>query len=902
MNPRTFLAAALLSLTALLSACGEQAPPAPVEPTDTSITPPVGRLSQAVTPTHYALDLVIDPSQARFSGVVTIDVTLQTATESIWLHGKNLNVTAVTVTPDGATPLTASYVELHDSGVAQLTLAASAPAGKATVQLTYDAPFNTAANALFKTIRGDDFYVASQLEPLGARQIFPSFDEPAFKVPFDLTITAQADHVAITNTPETQQAALPDGRIKHVYATTRPLPTYLLAFAVGPYDVNIADDIAPTALRDRAVPLRAFAARGLGPRLTYALDHTEEILNTLEEYFGIPYPYRKLDLIAMPESFGGAMENPGAITYDEYLLIMDEDSTLSQRRAYMSVHAHELAHMWFGDLVTPVWWNDIWLNEAFATWMSYKAADRTWPDAEFSRETLKGALGAMENDSLESARQIREPVTHSDDIENAFDGITYQKGAGVLAMLERYAGEAQFQAGIRLHMQRYADKTATADDFIASLASGSGKPEIAAAFNSFIEQPGIPLLQMSLNCPADGQPSLTIEQSRYAPLGSAIDPKRGEWQIPVCVRYATGDASATQCMLLDKPTASFALTTTRCPSFIHPNADGAGYYRFALDDNGWSGLINRSALLNPAEALVLVDSLDAAFRANVVSASTYIDGMSTLIAHPAWDVADSVTDYLERIYTLAEGDQLEALESAMGQLAKPRFDQLGALGSAGDQLLYQRLQRFMIVIARDQKMRSPLADMAARFIGLEKDPEPAALPEEQMETALSVAVQDLGETFFDQLLARALASQDPAFRSSAFGALARVEDPALVKKLQTALLDDPRFKGTEFTRVLFRQMVRSRTTDLTYQWFKANDTVILAKLPEAFRPTLVPALGQAFCTEAQATEWSTFISSHEQALPGHERSLAQVTESINLCAALRLARGDELVAAFLNSE
>jgi alanyl aminopeptidase len=901
MNQRSCLVVSLLSLAMFLSACGEQAQLTSVESAETPIAPPVGQLGFAVTPTHYALDLEIEPSQARFTGIVAIDVTLQTAADSIWLHGENLNVTAVKVTPDGAEPQTGSYAQWHDSGVALLKFPTRVPAGNATLQLTFDAPFNTSAFALFKTVRGDDAYVASQLEALGARQIFPSFDEPAFKVPFDVTITANADNVAITNTPEIEQVALPDGRIKHSFATTRPLPTYLLAFAVGPYDVNTAESLPPTALRDRAVPLRAFAAKGLGPRLTYALDHTEAVLNTLEEYFGMPYPYRKLDLIAMPVSFGGAMENPGAITYDAYLLIMDEDSMLSQRRGYMSVHAHELAHMWFGDLVTPVWWNDIWLNEAFATWMSYKAADLTWPEAEFSRETLKGALAAMANDSLESARQIREPVTHNDDIANAFDGITYEKGGGVLAMLERYTGEAEFQAGIRLHMQRYADKTATADDFITSVAEGSGTPEIAAAFNSFIGQPGIPLLRTSLSCRADGQPSITIEQSRYAPLGSAIDPASGKWQVPACVRYATGEGSSTQCTLLEKAKTSFALETTGCPSFIHPNADGAGYYRFALDDNGWSALIERSAQLNAAEALVLVDSLDAAFRANVVSASTYVSGMTALIAHPAWDVADTVTRYLEQLNSIAEGPQLKALESAMGRFAKPRFDQLGALGSAGDQLLYQRLQRFMIVIARDQQMRAPLADMAVRFIGLENPPEPAALPEDQMETALSVAVQDQGVAFFDRLLERALASEDPAFRSTALGALARAEDPLLVKKLQAAMLGDSRVKGTEFTNILFRQMIRTKTTDLTYQWLKANDTVILAKLPEAFRPTLVPALGGAFCSKAQATEWSAFVNSHKAELPGYERSLAQVTESINLCAALRLARGDELVAAFLKN-
>jgi alanyl aminopeptidase len=202
-------------LAALLSACSERAP---------SINPPVGRLNQAITPIHYALDLTIDPSQERFSGTVTIDIRLQTAAKSLWLHGKDLNVTEVTITPEGS--------------------------------------------ALFKTLRGNDAYVASQLEPLGARQIFPSFDEPAFKVPFDVSIIAQANHVVVTNTPETQQVALPDGLIRHVFATTRPLPTYLLAFAVGPYDINTAANLAPTSLRDRAVPLRAIAAKGLGPRLT----------------------------------------------------------------------------------------------------------------------------------------------------------------------------------------------------------------------------------------------------------------------------------------------------------------------------------------------------------------------------------------------------------------------------------------------------------------------------------------------------------------------------------------------------------------------------------------------------------------------------------------------------------
>jgi alanyl aminopeptidase len=283
-------------------------------------------------------------------------------------------------------------------------------------------------------------------------------------VPFDLALVTRADDVAITTTPEVSAEAVAKDRVRHVFETTRPLPTYLIAFAIGPYDVVDYGSIPANPVRKRELPLRAIAAQGQGKRLDYALKNTEGILSVLEEYFGTPYPYRKLDLIAMPESFGGAMENVGAITYDEYLLLMDENSPLTQRRAYTSVHAHELGHMWFGNLVTPQWWNDIWLNESFATWIMNKAADSYWPDGEFDRETQKGALGAMSNDSLAAARQIREPVDSNEEISAAFDGITYQKGGGVLAMLERYVGVDAFQAGIRLHMDRHQDGTATAED------------------------------------------------------------------------------------------------------------------------------------------------------------------------------------------------------------------------------------------------------------------------------------------------------------------------------------------------------------------------------------------------------------------------------------------------------
>ena len=858
---------------------------------------PVGRLDRTVEPIRYSIELRIDPSQERFSGIVTIDVSVNESRDSFWLHGKNLDVSEVYLIDAQSNRVNASYEERHSSGVALVTLEQSVEAGSAALHFVYSAPFNKDVDSLFKVVRGEDSYAATQFQAIAARQAFPGFDDPGFKVPFDLRVVARPDDVVVTTTPEATVETLSDGFVRHVFETTRPLPTYLLAFAVGPYDLVDYGMIPPNKIRDRELPLRAIAARGLGNRLEYALKNTDGLLTELEEYFGTPYPYKKLDLIAVPESFGGAMENVGAIVYDEYLLLMDEDSPLEQRRWYTAVHSHEMAHMWFGDLVTPEWWNDIWLNESFASWMEYKASQGYWPDGEFDRELLKGALGAMANDSLASARQIREPIDHNDKINNAFDGITYEKGAGVLAMLERYVGEDRFKSGVRLHMDRHADSTATAEDFIASLAEGTERAEIEAAFKSFIQQPGVPLLSVQLDCEDEENPRLNVRQARYAPLGSTIDPDASEWQIPMCITFAADGEEKTSCTLLNNREQSVNLDARSCPARVHPNADGAGYYRFSLDNPAWEALIAEASGLPPAEALVLADSLDAGFRAGLVSPETYVSGMATLVNHEAWDVADMATAYLEEITDVIDEDQLEPVLQTFRAIVRPRFLNLENAPDSGSRLLHRRMQRFLIVIAKDETMREQLAEQAAAAIGLDSEADPSAAPASQLETIFSVGVQDLGESFFDLLLEKANSSEDPTFRRAATGALARVEAHALVQKLQTAMLAGT-FKGSEFRRMVFRQMARQATTELTYDWIKQNTEAVLKLLPGGLTGSVLPSLGSAFCSVEKADEWQAFIISYADDLPGYERDLAQATESVRLCAALRETSAAKLVAAF----
>ncbi len=895
------IAFCLLTCAIFLSACSESTTPSPQQSPQDGVAmsagdAPVGQLDQSVVPRHYRLELTIDPRQERFSGQNEIDITFNEPRDRLWLHGKNLEVTDVWLSNDTSERVAATYEEMLDSGVALVTLDRPVAAGDATLHFSYNAPFNKSSNALFKAVRGEDSYAATQFEPIAARQVFPGFDEPGFKVPFDLALVTLEEDVAITTTPERTYKKRDDGFVRRTFETTRPMPTYLLAFAVGPYDVVDKGQIPPNAIRDRGVPLRGVTARGQDERMQYALNQTGGILTALEEYFGRPYPYRKLDLIAVPEGFGGAMENVGAITYNEWLVLMDEDSSIDQRRATVAVQAHEMAHMWFGNLVTPDWWTDIWLNESFATWMSYKAANTYWPEGEFSRSTLKGALGAMQNDSLAAAREIREPITNSNNIVGAFDGITYQKGGGVLSMLERYIGEEGFQKGIRLHMERHADGSANADSFIASVAEGSGVGEIDAAFKSFIEQPGVPLVSVEVNCAEGQQASIEVSQSRYAPLGSSIDPSSGQWLIPMCISYNSDGTRKSNCTMLRESKQTIVLDSESCPSQLLPNADGAGYYRFSMNETWLDGLVERASSLSAPEALVLSDSLDASFRAGQTKAGSYVPGMATLVNHPDWDVAESAMNKLENSIEILGVEEQESVFPALRNIIKPRYQQLAGASDEGSEILRQRMQRFLVVTARDPELRAPLAQQAAARIGLNGAPDLTAVPADELETALSVGVQDLGEPFFDLLLEQSIASEDPAFRNAAFGALARVEDPVLIARLQEKMISGA-FNGTELIGILFRQMVRRASSDLTYNWLVENDDTIIDMIPEGFRSGMVPALGSYFCSNEKADEWAVFVNAHADQIPGYERELAQATESIRLCAALREARGADLLTA-----
>ncbi|GAB4124422.1 MAG: M1 family metallopeptidase [Rhodothalassiaceae bacterium] len=891
MRVATFFGKGLALAGLLLAACGQA-------PDRTGETIPTGQLGDDLQPLAYVVDLRILPDQPRFSGHVKIDVDIRKPSRTLYLHGIDLSMSEAWVVSDGGR-IEARWEQVDPTGVARLSLATSPKAGPAELHFIYDAPFNAALEGLYTVSDGGEDYAFTQFEATSARFAFPSFDEPVFKTPFTISVTAREGHAVITTTPEISTEPEGEGLVKHHFETTPPLPTYLIAFAVGPLDVVAWEDLPPTEVRDRPLPLRGVATRGKGKDLSYALENSRVIIEALESYFDVAFPYPKLDIIAVPDFAAGAMENVGAITYREQLLLINENSSLGQKRAYASVHAHELAHQWFGNLVTPKWWDDIWLNESFATWMGNKAVDAAFPGQAFSTATFRGALRVMEADSLASARQIREPIRSNHDIATAFDGITYQKGGAVLAMFESWLGEEAFRNGVRLHMQRFANGVADVNDFLTSLAEGSGRPEVVEAFRSFLFQPGVPLVTASLSC-KDAGATLSLAQERYLPLGSTGSRTHG-WRIPVCYAHDKNGERERACTLLTEAASERTLASAECPAWFMPNADGAGYYRFALDDAGWSGLLGHIDALNEREAQATLGSLSAAFKAGRISAATMFEAFRILAASPDREVATAPIDDLalmkERLLTA------DAPREALARLVRTLYgDRLAALGleakpgeSTDAALLRTTLVSALVDLGGDAALRETLAGKAHLYVAGE-EPDRKALNPALVGIALRVAVEDGDADFARALLEKALASRDGTFRGQALGALASAPQ-AEIGAMMRAHIADPALRDNEAIQVAFTQVGNEAQRDALWAWVRdeANLEALLARIP-TWRKGAIVNIGGGFCSEDKAAELEAFFRDRVDALEGGPRELDQTLESIRLCAALKAAKAEELRA------
>ena len=866
---------------------------------------PTGKLPHWVVPQNYAIALRVDPAAARFQGRAQIRVRLKKAADHVWLNGEKLQVTRARVTDAHGKTHSATYTEIAPRvGVARLDFKQTLPAQELTLDLTYHAPLNHRLRGLYQVTYQGDAYAMTQMEALSARYAFPGFDEPDFKTPFALELTVPEDQRALANTAALATRKAGHGWKTVTFAKTRPLPTYLVAYAIGPWDVVDAPPIGATPARERPVPLRGVAARNKGPLMRRALDQTPAIIKTLEHYFAFGYPFDKLDIVAAPDFAAGAMENAGFVTFRDWLMLLNVDSPARDVRGSFNVEAHELAHQWTGDTVTMDWWNDLWLNEAFATWMQQKITAKLHPEYHADLDRISGAQYAMANDSLASARRIRQPIAGSGDISNAFDSITYQKGAAVLGMFEAFVGDDVFRAGMRDYLHAHVFATATAEDLIGAIAGAADRGRsFEKAFNSFLTQSGVPVVSTQLVKTGE-QTVLRVHQQRYLPLGSRADAAR-TWGIPICVRYSTDEGSDVACKLIADANGRIVLEHASAHPWVFANADGDGYYRVTLSKSRFAELTAHIDRLNDREQLAYADAVDAAFAAGRASADIVLRATRALARSRVPAVATAPIDRLEWIarYQAATPRQRAALRRAVDRAYGERMDALGYRRVAGESTdaveLRSALADFLGIAMGIPRVRAALAAQGKTVLAVDqgKPLDFSAADPDLLSAALTAAIRAQGAAAVHALMQALKHNGDPAQRNAMLEALAATRDPQLLEQVRDFALGADVKVGEMDTLLEGRYQSTANRVSM-WPWFTAHFDRIVDRTG-AFSAGRLPELAAAgACRPRAADRLQAFFKPRLDRLVGVERGLAQTVESIRLCAALK---ADQKPAAIMQA-
>ncbi len=843
-------------------------------------TAPTGILPGNVKPLAYRLDLTLDPRRDDFSGRIEIDIELDEPMRQVWLHGEALDVSRVGARLGDGRDVPATFQEIADTGVARVRFAEKVPAGTLTLHVDYGAAFNRNLAGLFKVEEQGDAYVLAKSESIQARKFLPGFDEPGLKAPFTIALTIPAGYAAISNAPEIARAPAADGMERVSFATTRPMPTYLLSLAVGPFDIVERPAIPPNGIRSRPIPLRGVTRRGRGGDMNYILDVTPRMLALFEQQFGQPYPFDKLDIVAAPQWPSGATELSAAITYREQRILVGDDPAPGARLALLRIHAHEIAHMWFGNLVTPPWWDDLWLKEGLSSWTEPVILGLLEPESGHELDAAVEAIGAMRLDSLASARAIREPILENRNIRNAYDSITYSKSLGVLHMIDRFVGPRPFRQALGGYVETFADAAADSADFYAVVGKRTGNAALTEVLRTFVERKGVPQLDIALRC--DPEPTATISQQRYRPLGSEIVDTPGHWTIPVCLRT---DIADSQCLLLADRDRSVRLQGDRCPVWLHPNAAGSGYYRWNLNEALWLALTADFAALEPGEMLSMIDSAFAAFETGALSAPTLLRIIEASSKADARQVILAPLSFLARYRRsyLPPGAAPAFLGFAQS-LYQPVIARTADSDDLDQRLLHSELSVFMALTAADPATRQRLLDRALAFTGFGRDRDERALSSDLYLAALTVAVQDAGSDFPAHLKEFRRELDDPLFESASASALGRIVDPEQLPLVRGLVFSDE-LGAREAYGLLSSALSEPALREQHWRWLVDNFDAVLTKIPEQWRRR-TPGLGRGFCDAGKLDELRKLFDRHGSRAAGYERSLAQTGERIRLCIAL----------------
>lgn len=839
--------------------------------------PPKLRLSevQAVQPDFYRVDLNLDPAKNTFTGAIQIRLNVEKPFRTLWLNASKLSLTTIKLEKAGSA-LNGTSIAGNDNFIG-LSFPAEVSPGTADLKIEYTGQIKFGQpSGIFGSEDNGNRYLLTQFESIDARSAFPCFDEPSYKVPWQLTLHVPASDSAISNTPIEKEST--EGQNKTViFEQTKPLPSYLVAFGVGPFEyVN-----AGTAGRNH-VPVRIVTPKGRAAEAQYAAEVTATLLTRLENYFGIDYPYKKADQVAMPISVGLAMENPGMVTYGASIILAKPQSDLLRRqRSYAEVAAHELAHQWFGDFVTTAWWNDIWLNEAFATWMEGKLIAEWKPEWHTRAIDTLDYARAERDDSFPSARSIRQAIESNDDIDNAFDSITYEKGAAVIGMFENWIGPAKFQQGVRAYLNAHAFQTATTSDFLAAVSEAGGQ-DVRSAFSTFTDQPGIPVVKVALRCAAGSAPTLTLEQDRFSLL-PARTPDTQHWSIPVCVRSEAAGQTGTHCTLLNTKAAEMPLPGDHCPAWVEANANASGYYRVAYADNLLSELTagDPENRLEPQERVNVVYDADAAAHANLLP---YGDALALAArfrndpVYPAFLGALGLATGVSA--NLVPPDSASGYERYLAKTLVPRAREIGWTPRPGespdDALIRTSLLATASTLAGDQTLAKQGRQLATRWIAGDH-----SLPSEIILPALRTEAFYGDVSTAREYVAAVKKTTDLQDRQQIVFAMGAFRDPLAIQTVLQALLSRD-IPSSYSISLLMGNSSSEAARKVSFEFLKSHYSAVVNQMFPLER-SFLPNIGDLFCDEQTKQDFRSFFDSKLNDNPEMRRTVAQVLEKIDGC-------------------
>ena len=825
------------------------------------------RLNPAVQPLKQRLEMTIDPNRPDYVGSTHIVLEVREAVESVVLHAQDITILGATFGPEGA-PAIAAFEQLEQS-MLHISTGSTIEPGEYELHIDFEDNFNTDSVSMYRVEENDRYHVITQLEASEAREAFPCFDEPAYKFPWQVTLTVPSDMMAISNTP-IESTVEHDTMKTVVFSETAPIPSYLIAIAVGEFEA--------VEIPGMSIPGRVVTTPGKSNLTKLAVESTPKLVAGLENYFDSTYPYQKLDLIATPEFWYGAMENPGAIVYIDRALLIDMENVDPVRyRSIIGTNSHELAHQWFGDVVTMEWWVDLWLNESFASWMGDKIVAETYPQLDIEKSRMSTMFKTMNQDAGPSARPIRAPRKATDNFLNDI-GPAYSKGRVVINMFEKAIGAENFRAGVLEYMRRHQWGNASAIDFADAIGTHADW-DVAKAFASFIQQPGIPLINIEM---LDDN-RLSISQQRFSNAG--IELPELQWTIPIAIKYSVNGEIHTQTLILDSPSATVELQHHGDVDWIYPNAQQGGYFRWKLPTKMLQPLVdNAQQLLTPMERMGLVSNLTATLYAGELPANQYLAALASISAERDPYVLDIIVDQLSIIKNALVSDAHKSgFARFIGNLLGPAVESLGLDPVDGESNAVTTIRPYLlgqlIRDARDEAITREFAKRGAAYLAGDLDLHASLISTALLATAINGDLET-----YATFKSRFENSTEANARGRFLAALTYFDLPEVLVDLQAYSISDA-VRPSEMLSVRSLLLAQPENRDPVLNYALANYETFKARLPGNGLARL-PSVARS-CSLKSIERAKEFFGNPDHQVPGTLRVLDKVVTSAQTCVTLR---------------